>query len=137
MQGEKIDRTGRRRPVDEDEGLEAHERDPSSSGEDETHERLAAVLVVELVGENDVARGVLRQLCVHPGSHRAARLRGRCDGPSERSAIDMSSKVSTSSMRSFCLLTFTTIAALPALRRAKRNLRRLSLSDCGISTVRD
>jgi hypothetical protein len=49
----------------------------------------------------------------------------------------MASKVSTSSMHSVCLLTRTTSAALPALRRAKRNLRRAALSSAGMSTVRD
>ena len=49
----------------------------------------------------------------------------------------MSSNCSTSSMISFCLLIFTTIAACPALRRANLNLRSAALSSCGISTVWD
>lgn len=47
----------------------------------------------------------------------------------------MLSNCSTSSMTSFCLLIFTTSAAWPALRRAKRNLRSDALSSCGMSTV--
>ena len=49
----------------------------------------------------------------------------------------MLSNCSTSSMMSFCLLILMTRAALPALRRAKRNLRRDAFSSCGISTVWD
>ena len=49
----------------------------------------------------------------------------------------MLSNCSTSSMMSFCLLILMTSAALPALRRAKRNLRREAFSSCGISTVWD
>ena len=49
----------------------------------------------------------------------------------------MLSNCSTSSMMSFCLLILTTMAAWPALRRAKRNLRRDALSSWGMSTVLD
>jgi hypothetical protein len=49
--------------------------------------------------------------------------------------MEILSKVSTSSMHSVCLFTRTTIAALPAFRRAKRNLRSACLSSGGMSTV--
>lgn len=57
--------------------------------------------------------------------------------PSARSSMLMLPNCSTSSMMSFCLLILTTRAALPALRRANRNLRRVALSSCGMSTVWD
>lgn len=63
--------------------------------------------------------------------------KARGDAPSARSSILMLSNCSTSSMISFCLLILMTSAALPALRRAKRNLRREAFSSCGISTVWD
>lgn len=47
----------------------------------------------------------------------------------------MPSNWSSTSMLSSALLILMTIAALPELLREKRNLRRASLTSCGISTV--
>ena len=61
VQGEEAHLARRRRPVDEDE-----------------REALAAVPMVELVREHDVARGVLRELCAAGAAQRrTARQRGR------------------------------------------------------------
>ena len=94
----------------------------------------SSVLVLQLIRQDDVSRRVLWKLynsleSVYYLVPMVVQV------PSASSSMLISSNCSATSIMSLALLILMTIAALPALLRANRNLRRASLTSWGISTV--